>query len=448
MAELKDPVNGLVIKWIRIERDGDIARSVCGIDENVFTEDGMRTEEKEVLFSVPKEYADYLVSERCDAYVAILLRYAFDRGFNIKSLVPMSEDLYYNVVEHLMPPMTKNGRFRVRLDTDVAEPLPGGDAVGTGVSCGVDSLHAIRKYKDYPMEGYRLTHLCINDVGAFDGIYDLTGPEEAKSKVYARARAVASEVGLPLIETDSNIFKCFRVNYLFSHDFYSAFAVFCLKKLWKRYYYASEGVDFVSGFSMRDYLHNDSAAYEILLFDCLSTPGMRLYSEGSTLTRFQKIEDISDYPIARRHLFSCAFTGDNCSKCDKCTRNLLALDSLGKLDEFSGVYDVDFYRSHRYRYMWYMYSKRSDHYFEPIFESFEGKNDDEFQRVGEMTRLVRKFDALWDRGERAADRRAVRLLQPYEGEEVHAALRMAKAYRTGRGIEADPEKERECLLLV
>ncbi len=207
MAELKDPVNGLVIKWIRIERDGDIARSVCGIDENVLTEDGMRTEEKEVFFSVPKEYADYLVSERCDAYVVILLRYAFDRGFNIKSLVPMSEDLYYNVVEHLMPPMTKNGRFRVRLDTDVAEPLPGGDAVGTGVSCGVDSLHAIRKYKDYPMEGYRLTHLCINDVGAFDGIYDLTGPEEAKSKVYARARGVASEGGRPLVETDSNIFK-------------------------------------------------------------------------------------------------------------------------------------------------------------------------------------------------------------------------------------------------
>ena len=344
MSELRDPVNELVIKDIRVEKGKGTARSVCAIDEKVLSEDGMRTEEKEVFFSVPSEYADYLVTERCDAYVVVLLRYAFDKGFNISSLVPMSEDLYYNIVEHLIPPLTKNGRYKVTLTVDTAEPLPGGSAVGTGVSCGVDSLHAIKKYKDYPLEGYRLTHLCINDVGAFDGIYDLTGPEEAKSKVYARARAAASEIGLPLIETDSNIFKTFKVNYLFSHDFYSAFAVFCLKKLWKRYYYASEGVDFVSGFSLRDYLHNDSAAYEVLLFDCLSTSSMRLFSEGSTLTRFKKIEEISDYPIARKYLFSCAFTGDNCSKCDKCTRNLLALDSLGKLDEFSGIYDVDFYR--------------------------------------------------------------------------------------------------------
>ncbi len=64
----------MVIKWIRLENDGKTARSVCGIDENVLTEDGMRTEEKEVFFSVASEYADYLVTERCDAYVVVLIR--------------------------------------------------------------------------------------------------------------------------------------------------------------------------------------------------------------------------------------------------------------------------------------------------------------------------------------------------------------------------------------
>jgi TPR repeat protein len=445
MAEPKDSVNELVIKWIHLEKDGINARSVCGIDENVSTAEGVRTEEKQVFFSVPSEYADYLVTERCDAYVVVLIRYALEKGYNIRSLVPMSEDLHYNIVEHLLPPMMKNGTYRIRLDVETAPPLAGGTAVGTGVSCGVDSLHAIRKYVGYPNESYRLTHLCITDVGAFDGIYDLTGTEEAKSKIYARARKAASDIGLPLVETDSNIFSCFKVNYLFSHDFYSAFAVFCLKKLWRVYHYASEGVDYVSGFSLKDYLSKDSATYEILLFDCLSTPSLRIFSEGSTLTRFDKIREISDYPIAKKYLFSCAFAGDNCSRCDKCTRNLLALDILGKLDDFSKVYDVGFYRSHKDRYMWYLYAKRYDHYFEPIFNSFEGKDDDEFRKVGELSGIMRKFDALWEKNDRISDKKAVDLLLPYELSDVHAALRMARAYGQGRGTEANADKRHECL---
>ncbi|MBR4225959.1 MAG: sel1 repeat family protein [Candidatus Methanomethylophilaceae archaeon] len=435
----------MVIKWIRLENDGKTARSVCGIDENVLTEDGMRTEEKEVFFSVASEYADYLVTERCDAYVVVLIRYALEKGYNIRSLVPMSEDLCYNITEHLLPPMVKNGRYNVRLEVETAPPLPGGSAVGTGASCGVDSLHAIRKYKDYPVANYRITHLCMYDVGAFNGIYDLTGPEEAKEKIYARSRVVAAELGLPLIETGSNIYGCFKLNYLYSHDFYSAFAIFCLKKLWKHYYYASEGVDYVSGFSLKDYLHNDSAAYETLLFDCLSTSTLRIYSEGSTLTRFEKIDNISDYPVARKHLFSCTYSGDNCSKCDKCTRNILALDTLGKLDDFSEVYDVEFYRAHKYRYMWYLHSRSTNHYFEPIFKAFKEKDDEEFQRIGELARRVKKFDALWERNDRAADKKAVELLQPYELSDVHVALRMAKAYALGRGVEADNDKKCECL---
>ncbi len=446
MAELKDSVNELVIKWIRLERDGANVKSVCGIDESVLAEEGMRTEEKEVFFSVPSEYAEYLVTERCDAYIVVLIRFALERGYNIRSLVPMSEDLHYNIVEHFLPPMMKNGVYRIRLEVETAPPLPGGNAVGTGASCGVDSLHAIKKYLDYPKESYRLTHLCITDVGAFDGIYDFTGTEEAKSKIYARARKLASDLGLPLVETDSNIFSCFKVNYLYSHDFYSAFAVFCLKKLWRIYYYASEGVDYVSGFSLKDYYNNDSATYEILLFDCLNTPSLRIFSEGSTLTRFDKIRELSDYPIAKEYLFSCAFAGDNCSRCDKCTRNLLALDSLGKLDGFSRIYDVDFYRSHRSRYMWYLYGKRSDHYFEPIFESFEGKNDDEFQKVGELNGIMKRFDVLWGKNRRNSDVEAVDLLQPYELSDVHAALRMAKAYGQGRGTEADEAKRHQCLV--
>ncbi|MBO4568875.1 MAG: hypothetical protein J5674_02715, partial [Candidatus Methanomethylophilaceae archaeon] len=99
-------------------------------------------------------------------------------------------------------------------------PLPSGKGVGTGLSCGVDSLHVMKNYMEHGIKGYSLTHFCIYNVGAFDKIYDFYGEDVARKQIYAHAREVAAEVGLPLIETDSNVFEQFGGNYLFSHNFY------------------------------------------------------------------------------------------------------------------------------------------------------------------------------------------------------------------------------------
>ena len=37
----------------------------------------------------------------------------------------------------------------------------------------------------------------------------------------------------------------------------------------------------------------------------------------------------------------------NCSECLKCNRTLVALDALGKLDEYSGVFDINKYRKNK-----------------------------------------------------------------------------------------------------
>ncbi len=437
-----------VIKWIRKDKSESEARLVCGIDEVRFSEEGDEIASKEAFFSVPSEYSEYLVTERCDAYVLLLLRNALEKGFRIRSLVPMSEDLYYNIVGHFLPPLAVICGYRVSVVADTAPPLPPGKSVGTGLSCGVDSLHAILNLTKYSGGDHGLTHFCIYNVGAFDKIYDFYGVENARKKTYARAEAVASEVGIPLIETDSDVFEKFGGNYLFSHDFYSAFAVFCLKKLWRCYYYASEGVDYVTDFSIRHFLFRDSAEYEMLLFDCLSTPSMRILSEGATVTRFEKISRLADYPIARRHLFSCAFSGENCGRCEKCTRNLLSLDLLGKLDGFSDVYDIDFYRRNRVRYVAFLYNRRSDHYFKELYDLFYKGGDEDLLKIDGFMKLVRRFDALWEMGQQDADRKAVSLLSPYESTNYRAAIRMAKAYEAGRGVHKDLAKRRACLEFV
>ncbi len=438
----------LHIKWIRQEDEDEKSRIVCGIDETVIVGGMPSVESKEVFFEVPSGYSVYLVSERADAFVVLLLRYALYGGFDIISDVPMSDDLYHNIVERLLPPLVKNGGYDVKIEASLLPPLPKGVGVGTGFSCGVDAFHVVRKYKEYPSYRFRITHLCVNNVGSFEAMHSIDSIEKLKERSYQRAREAAAEIGLPLIETDSNVSRVFVQNHLFSHDFTSAFAVFCLRKLWRCYYYASGGVDHTSGWSLKGFLSKDSSEYEDFLFSCLSTPNLEIMVEGGTLSRFEKISDISGYAPAQRHLYSCMYSMENCSRCDKCSRNLLSLDHLGKLDQFSGVYDVQFYRDHRSRYLWYLRGKKNSKVFAEIYSAFCENPDPEFKRVEKIADLIERFDILWAKNEPAADSKAVGLVMPYKDSDFHAAYRLADAYATGRGVEKSREEEMACLRYV
>ncbi len=398
------------------------------------------SEVKHVEFSVASEYSDYLLTERCDAFVVLLLRMAVSKGFDIRSDVPISNDLYYNLKEQFLPPYEKNDGYSIKLFLKPASSVGGGTAVGTGLSCGVDSLHSVMKHIDYPDEEFRLTHLCINNVGAFNEIYRLGGVDNVRKGIYARARKAAADMGLPLVETDSNVDEVLHQNHYFSHSFTSAFAIFCLKKLWKYYFYASSGVDYVSGFSLKNHLMHSSSRFELLTADCLSTSSLRIYIEAPTVSRFDKIVEISDFVYAQRYLTSCTNSYDNCCRCDKCTRNIMTLDAIDRLDRFSEVYDIGLYESFRDRYMWYLYSKRDDSYFEPVFYEFESKNDEAFLRVGQVFEAASAFDAAWRSGSPKSIKPAFERLLPFADEgEMHAAFRVARSYNFGKGVKKDRE---------
>ncbi len=395
---------------------------------------------KHVEFSVPSEYSDYLLTERCDAFVVLLLRMAVSKGFDIRSDVPVSSDLYYNLKEQFLPPYVKNDGHPIKLLLKPASSVGGGAAVGTGLSCGVDSMHSVMKHIDYPDEEFRLTHLCINNVGAFNDIYRLGGIDNVRRGLYARARKAAADMGLPLVETDSNVDEVLPQNHYFSHSFTSAFAIFCLKKLWKYYYYASSGVDCVTGFSLKNHLMHPPSHYELLTMSCLSTSALRIYIEAPTLSRFDKIVEISDFVYAQRYLTSCTNSYDNCCRCDKCIRNIMTLDSIGRLDRFGEVYDISLYERFRDRYMWYLYSKRDDSYFEPVFAKFKSMKDKDFIRVGQVFEAASRFDAAWRSGSPKLINSAFDKLLPFAEEgEMHAALRVARSYNMGRGVKKDRE---------
>ena len=79
--------------------------------------------------------------------------------------------------------------------------------------------------------------------------------------------------------------------------------------------------------------------------DC--TESLDIIDDGNFLDRSHKTALIADYPPAKRHLNVCYghdTLDTNCSVCPKCARTLLTLELLGKLDEFSSVFDVKKYR--------------------------------------------------------------------------------------------------------
>lgn len=357
----------LNIKKVYIESHNSKSRLIFDIELN--------NESKPIWFEVEKEYESYLCFERCDAAVIGLLNWAMRNKHDIKANVPITEELLYNINEYLIPSLVKYDKrlnsIQILAPTE-QQPIENAGAIGTGVSCGIDSFHCIHNHYKSRYSGMNLTHLCINSVGSFHKGYAEYGIEKAKDEVYQRAKFVAKELGLPLIETNSNIKEQFEVYFELSHTYYSMFAVYCLQKLWKTYYYGSSGRDF-SEFSIINNAGESSAKYELLSLPCLSTHNLHLYSEGGSKNRLEKTITIADDELVQKYLHVCITSGHNCGVCLKCKRTLLTLDALGKLEKYDKVFDINYYKKHKTGYLrWlYVHHRNDDEMVEAIYQALK-----------------------------------------------------------------------------
>lgn len=360
----------ITIKKPRIENANGKSRCIC----ELFVDDELKT----VWFETDEKYGQYLCDDRADAYVIGLLSYAMRNRHDIKCEVPVTEELLYNISVILIPSLAKYGKNISKIKI-LAETLPAiteGSGVGTGCSCGVDSFDAIKSHTDSDFPDMDLTHICINNVGAFNKCYDAYGREKAKNERYAETEKVAKELGLELIETDSNFSEVIYQSHARTHTFSSIFAVYMLQKLWKIYYYASSGYDY-SAFTLENNDEITSDHYELLSLQCFSTSGIKIYSEGGERTRLEKTINIADYPPAQKHLHVCINKPYNCNVCPKCKRTLVTLDLLGKLDDFSDVFDTEYYRSNRSEYYKWLYRQHmaKDAMNEPVYKELSKRED-------------------------------------------------------------------------
>lgn len=339
-----------------------------------------------IWFEVEKKYNQYLCTERADAYVIGLLNYAMRNKHDIYCEVPVSEELLYSIETDLIPSLVKHGKAmnEIKILAEVAPTLQSGNAVGTGISCGIDSFSAIFNHINTKYQEHDLTHVCINNVGAFNECYDDYGSDKVKDERYDVAEKVAIELGLELVKTDSNFAREIYQNHLLTHTYSSVFAIYMLQKLWKIYYYGSSGYDY-SIFTLKDNDVLSADHYELLSLQCFSTSALRIYSEGGASTRLEKTQKIIDKPLVHKYLHVCTTKPYNCGICGKCRRTLVTLDLYDVLESYRAVFDIDYYYKHKKEYYsWLCFTHfNHDAMNEPVYQSFLQRENFRFFAYGQ-----------------------------------------------------------------
>lgn len=347
---------------IRIEKPQIVSDSCYATLSTFIDIDGVR---KELWFRVEKEFEQYLCYERGDAYVIAVLNYAMRNHHDIECAVPISEDIYYNIDKYLIDALAVYNKkfYRPIISAEVgSELLPCAGVIGTGISCGVDSMHSLACETGLKYKKHNITHLTFNNVGSHgNGRH----AEELFQQRLKRAKRFAEEYGFALVQSDSNLQDVIEQSHFKTHTYSSMFAVYCLQKLYSVYYYASGGYKYHE-FNLVDYPNSSCGSYEMLSLPLFSTHSLRVYSEGEGMSRLTKLRDVVKYRPSYKYLNVCLVNEDNCGKCEKCVRTILGLDAIGKLDKYSEVFDVQYYHVNQ---QWYfkqmlkqMYGGKHDYF--------------------------------------------------------------------------------------
>lgn len=331
----------------------------------------------------------YLTDSVADTFLVGLLLPAVKYGEDIFVDAPISEKLYYNITNSVLFTLSFIYSSKIRIKVkELVTPSFESSGVGCGCSLGVDSFAAILQHlsPNCP-SSYKITHLTYFNVGAM-GYVDLEKAKVSYEKDLMLVKSFAKEVGLPVICLESNfslIYKDFDFNE--SGDIRNFSAILSLQKLFRKYLYGSS-------FTIRDFKFDrgQTGYYESLLAPLLSTENCEIVIANPDKTRIDKTIGIIDNPLTQKYLYVCwkelianrwpdsevARIKDehlNCSRCDKCKRTMLAIDLLGYLSKFEGIFDVDYWRTVKDAYVAkVIFYKNNNAFYKDLFTLMKENN--------------------------------------------------------------------------
>ena len=322
----------IIIRKPTITENGDRCRLLATLD--------MDGQTKELWYDVDKGLRQYLVDDRCDAFVVALLVYAMKKNHSIKCEAFLSAKLYYSLREHLIPFLCNINKelspitIDAELSTDVYE---GATHIGTGISCGIDSLSTIINHginediKDYQIDTLTLFN---------SGYYGLGEESSRRFREYqAQSISFSDKFSYDFLEVDSNLgdFLVYRFNSQFAY--LTCSVVLALQKYFKKYFFASS-----YPFHRMEPNFASTGYYEVLILQSLSTETVEFYSGCCEMTRTEKTKLVYDNPEIFDYIYPCVSgkLGKNCGRCEKCIRGILTFDGYGLLDKIESRFNIKY----------------------------------------------------------------------------------------------------------
>lgn len=329
----------------------------------------VENESKELWYLIESKYTSYLTADIADAYVVGFLLYAMERNLNIKSEIPLSAKLYFQLTKYLMPFLVSfNKRLHIiDILTDLVSEDYQAIHVGTGISCGVDSLSTIVYHGlEEKVEKNKIDTLTLLNTGYY-------GYSENNSENYHRyiqqSFDFAEKHHYNFLTVDSNLSNVMGYNFLSAHTYLTCSVLLLLQKYFSVYYYAS-------GYTVNHFRvdFSDSANYDIFLLDCISTENLKFYSSCCVINRIDKIRLIAQYKDIFKSLYVCTggMVSNNCSHCEKCVRTMLALDSMKMIEELKQRFNYSMFKKCRNQYLNYMLRhKGSNPFYKETFDCYK-----------------------------------------------------------------------------
>lgn len=332
---------------------------------------------------VSENFRDDVVTDRIDAFVWGFIFFAMCKGYDIESNLPISEELYYNLEYHFIDGMSKvnDSLHRIHIKAPLCAPVSNSrEIVSTGISCGVDSLYTIAQHTEVP-KNHQLNTMAFFNAGSSFNPENKELDSPLLTDRVKNAKDFSKDQGYKFLYVESNIHLLIHKYLGYSHVENNTYmALFCVYHLQNkiRYYYYSSGYSY-SEFTILRSGHNaelDSEHYDLLILQMASINGMKFLSTGGNLNRFKKTRKVANYEPSYRYLNVCVNKPQNDSTCFKCVRTMLTLDALGVLEKYSAVFDVDYYKKNRKRYIEEMYVEavfKHNSFYNEILPSFKSE---------------------------------------------------------------------------
>lgn len=316
--------------------------------------------EKSIWISIDREYSFMLNDKTYDFCLALPLYMAMYYKTDLVIHGSVSKKLYRNVIDYIQPIIKSfsSNLELVRIIVDGFSEVENSQTVnGTGISCGVDSLATVYKYYELEKDPeYRLTHLFFLNCG-WHGSIDNPVTLELFNKRADEAEKAAKDMNLPLVRVNSNLHA-----FLYPLDDQASYfnlytIVFFLGKALNRYYLSSSfSYSEVMKYGYKSRGRDFSEYGDPMTLPLYANETTYIVGDGGQYKRSTKTELIADWKISKNYLNVCCRHSDdpnvdesNCSECLKCNRTMVALDAMGKLDEYSELFDLTKYKRNKKR---------------------------------------------------------------------------------------------------